>query len=399
MQETTVHEGTSLKGNAEQPNFCIVIPTYNNDKTLRDVIVRCLTETKNIIVVNDGSTDGTKDIIDSFPDIHKIHFDKNSGKGKALSKGFEYAIQQNFDYALSIDSDGQHYPEDTVHFLEAVARSPESIIIGARNLKESGQPDKNSFANKLSNFWFKIETGMELADTQSGFRLYPLKKIRDLKINTRHYDYELEILVKSYWNRVQIESVPVRVYYPPDSERVTHFKPVKDFLRISLLNVKLVFLALFWYRPLFFINNFSIAKLRRSIHNAFNIPGESAVHKSNSVALGIFFGIIPIWGYQLVTAILFAYLLKLNKAIVILTAQISLPPMIPFIIYLSIKTGELITGNKADFSLFRLSDLDAIKELTIYVSGAFVLAIIASIISWILSYSVIVYLKSRKASA
>jgi uncharacterized protein (DUF2062 family) len=122
------------------------------------------------------------------------------------------------------------------------------------------------------------------------------------------------------------------------------------------------------------------------IHTSFSNPAESAVHKSNSVAIGIFFGIVPIWGYQLITAVFVAYLLKLNKAIVVLTAQISIPPMIPLILFLSIKTGELITGTKAVFSFSDLTVMFVKEQISVYLIGATVLAVVCALISWVITY-------------
>jgi len=377
-------------------NFCILIPTYNNHQTLADVIRRVKAVTNDIIVINDGSTDNTSEILNSFPELRVIHHIKNFGKGKALSSGFAEALSLGYKYAISIDSDGQHYPEDIPLFLTKIKHNPNHLLIGARNLENAGQPGKNSFANKISNFWFTVETGLKLPDTQSGFRLYPLKKIKDLNLKTTHYDYELEILVKSFWKGINIDSLPIQVYYPPEDQRISHFKPVKDFARISLLNVRLVILAIFYYRPLLALKSFSPKNIRKTFKTAFNNPKENIVHKCNSVALGIFFGIVPIWGYQLLMAILVAYALKLNKTIVILAAQISLPPMIPLILFLSIKTGELFTGENSNFSFLNIS-VNIIKQnLTVYIIGACILAVISAMLFWVFSYVLLKKLSSRQ---
>ena len=371
---------------ANHSEYCVLIPTYNNDQTLKDVVLRVQSITNDIIIINDGSTDKSSEILASFKNITLINHETNLGKGKALSSGFEEAINQGYKYAISIDSDGQHYPEDIPLFLERMNQIPNHLLIGARQLKEAGQPGKNSFANKISNFWFTVETGLNLPDTQSGFRMYPLNKIKNLNLKTAHYDYELEILVKSFWKGIKIESVPIRVYYPPQGERVSHFKPIKDFARISLLNVRLVLLALFYYRPLIALRSLSPKNIRKTFKTAFNNPKESILHKCNSVALGIFFGIVPIWGYQLLLAVLVAYALKLNKTIVILTAQISFPPMIPIILFLSIKTGEIFTGEKSNFSFSNITKDIVTQNLTVYIVGACILAVIASVMFWFISY-------------
>jgi glycosyltransferase involved in cell wall biosynthesis len=380
---STVHDSVSQ---FSELNYCVLLPTYNNAGTIKDVINRILKITDRLIVINDGCTDNTAEILSEFDELHVITHPQNQGKGKALQNGFDEAIKLGYSNAVTIDSDGQHFPEDIPLILSAAAENKGSLIVGARQLENAGQPGKNSFANRFSNFWFTVETGLKLPDTQSGFRLYPLDAICKIKLNSIHYDYELEILVKAAWKEIDITPASVRVYYPPGDERVSHFDPVKDFARISLLNVRLVIMALFWYRPLLAIKHFSIKRIRKMIHTSFSNPAESAVHKSNSVAIGIFFGIVPIWGYQLITAVFVAYLLKLNKAIVVLTAQISIPPMIPLILFLSIKTGELITGTKAVFSFSDLTVMFVKEQISVYLIGATVLAVVCALISWVITY-------------
>ena len=231
-------------------NICIVIPTYNNEKTLKTVIDSVLKFSTSIIVVNDGSTDRTTEILNQYKEqINIVSYTKNRGKGYALKRGFDYAEQRGYQYALTIDSDGQHYAEDIPAFAEAVEKYPNTLIIGNRNLAQDNMPKKNTFANKFSNFWFTVQTGIRLPDTQTGYRLYPLQKMKRLRPFTSRYEAELEILVRCAWRGIKVVSIPVRVYYAPATERVTHFRPGVDFFRISLLNTLFTFLALVYGYP------------------------------------------------------------------------------------------------------------------------------------------------------
>jgi len=236
--------------------ICVVVPTYNNGDTVVDVINRILKYTDNIILVDDGCTDNTvQRIKDSGVDnIEIISNASNKGKGKALKEGFLKAIKMGYDYAITIDSDGQHYPEDLPVFIETFVENKDSLIIGSRNLNEDNMPSKNTFANKFSNFWFFVQTGIHLPDTQTGYRLYPLLKISRNWPLTSRYEAELELLVMSAWRGVDIIPVKVRVFYPPKEERVSHFRPVADFVRISILNVGLTLTALFYGLPRRFLN-------------------------------------------------------------------------------------------------------------------------------------------------
>ena len=175
----------------------VVIPTYNNEKTIEKVVDDVLQYTADVIVVNDGSTDNTAQILSGREDIDIVHLKKNQGKGVALQEGFRRAISKGFRYAITIDSDGQHYPEEMLHFLDYIEDNPDSLIVGARNLNAENMPEKNSFANKFSNFWLFVETGKQLSDTQSGFRLYPVERLNGIRWFTRRYEFELEVLVRS----------------------------------------------------------------------------------------------------------------------------------------------------------------------------------------------------------
>lgn len=230
--------------------LCALIPTYNNASTICDVVERVYVYLKDIIVVADGPTDDTLERLKQLSTpITLVHYEKNRGKGYALKTGFEKAIELGFTHALTIDSDGQHYPEDIPTLYRAYTLHPEAIIIGSRGLKQDNMPQKNTFANKFSNFWFALQTGKRLPDTQTGFRIYPLHLVRGVRCMTSRYEAELELLVFSAWAEVEIVPVPIRVYYPPKEERVSHFRPAYDFTRISILNTGLCVLALVYGLP------------------------------------------------------------------------------------------------------------------------------------------------------
>lgn len=228
-------------------SFCTVIPTYNNARTVADIVCRTLKVCEDVIVVNDGSTDSTLLELQPFgSSITLISYSRNRGKGYALRRGLEAARAADLDYAVTIDSDGQHNPEEIPHLLQAVGQQP-TLVVGSRDLQADGMPVGNTFANRFSNFWFRVQTGLRLADTQTGFRVYPLHALPCLRLLTFRYESELELLVFSAWRGVHIVSVPVSVSYPPD--RVTHFRPFLDFVRIALLNTILCLLALVYGRP------------------------------------------------------------------------------------------------------------------------------------------------------
>ncbi len=230
--------------------ICVVIPTYNNGGTIGQVVSETLQYCADVIVVNDGSTDATTDVLRSTEGITLVEYSRNRGKGYALKQGLRKAREMGFAYAITLDGDGQHYPASIADLLRANENHPGALVVGSRRMEGVDRSGGSSFANKFSNFWFWVQTGRRLPDTQSGYRLYPLKRLYGLKLLTSRYEAELLLLVLASWHGVQLVSVPVDVYYPPREERVSHFRPFKDFARISVLNTVLCVLAIVYGLPL-----------------------------------------------------------------------------------------------------------------------------------------------------
>ncbi len=374
------------KHKLEELKCCVIMPTFNNEKTIGSLIENVLQYTNHLIVVCDGATDSTPKIIASFGDkITSIGYAKNKGKGNALKMGFKEALKQGFEHAITIDSDGQHYPENILDFVKAFEENPGALFMGARNIEADGMPGKNSFANKFSNFWVKLQTGNDLPDTQTGFRLYPLKAVEKLCLFTNKFEFEVEIQVKLAWQNIKVIPVPVKVKYDPN-ERVTHFRPLQDFTRISFLNTYLTILTFLWYfhkRQLLKLWNNGIWN---TIKQEAIKPEESNISKAFSIAFGIFIGIMPLFGFQLLLGIPLAIFLRLNKVLVIAVAHISIPPMIPIIIYTSYKIGAFFVENSVVFTSWKNITLETIHvNFMQYFIGGWVFAFGASFLVFIVS--------------
>lgn len=229
-------------------NICIVIPTYNNAGTICDVAGRAVAQGYPVIVVNDGSTDQTATLLEqSGLPLTVLNHPYNRGKGIALRTALTYARAQGFRYAITLDADGQHFPEDVPVLVEALSQHPGALIVGSRNLQAENMPGGNTFANRFSNFWFRVQTARSLPDTQTGFRAYPLDRLPSLRILTSRYEAELALLVFSAWKGIELVPVAIRVCYPED--RVSSFRPFRDFFRISVLNTLLCVLAIVYGYP------------------------------------------------------------------------------------------------------------------------------------------------------
>lgn len=240
----------------EENEVCAVIPTYQNAKTLLQVVADVHRVVDTVFVVDDGSNDGTAALLDKATGNERpekvLTHPKNCGKGAALKTGLTYARQQGFRYAVTVDADGQHRADDIPALLKAVEEEPDALAIGSRGLQHENMPAKSTFANRFSNFWFALQTLQRLPDTQSGLRIYPLQRLHGLRWMSARYEAELTLLVFSAWAGVKLLPVPVSVYYPPRDQRVTHFRPGRDFTRISVLNTLLCFLMVVYGWPRIF---------------------------------------------------------------------------------------------------------------------------------------------------
>ncbi|PJB59994.1 MAG: DUF2062 domain-containing protein [Bacteroidetes bacterium CG_4_9_14_3_um_filter_41_19] len=392
---------------------CVIIPTFNNAKTLAGVIDDVMRFTDQVIVVNDGSTDETLTVLANYPKLQLLSYNNNVGKGWALYEGFRLALKLGYQNAITIDADGQHYAGDLPLFIEACEKNPGDLILGSRNIRAEGMSGKSTFANKFSNFWFWFETGLWLPDTQSGFRLYPIGRLQNMTFFTKKYEFEIEVMVRAEWNGVGIIPIPIRVYYPPESERVSHFRPMPDFTRISLLNTVLVLITvtLVWpYKLLRYLANnkiSTIVKEQLSKHN------ESNLKVSIALGFGVFMGIIPIWGFQMLVAAFLAHLLRLNKILVLTASNISIPPLIPFIVYLSFELGKLLVDKPVVFTtemMYYLKDqvmqghfYSTLNEFGYsifqYVLGSVVLAIVMGLFVMLVSLAIFSVFKRSKIEA
>lgn len=378
-----------------QQKWAVIVPTYNNYKTLKRVLDSILEHTTNIIVVNDGCTDSTPEILNNYPQLVVVQHLKNLGKGLALRNGFKKAQELGYDFVITIDSDGQHFAKDIPLFVAEYQNNGPALLIGSRNMAQEGVPKKSSFGNKFSNFWFWFETGIKLEDTQSGFRLYPLPLLPQ-KYFTNKFEFEIEVIVRAAWSGVVVQNIPISVLYNP-AERVSHFRPFKDFTRISILNTVLVIIALAYIKPRDFF-----LKLKKKGFKAFFFDdvlksSDPPLKKAFSIALGIFIGIAPLWGFHTVLVLGLSTALKLNRTIAYIASNISFPPCIPFIIYGSLLIGNAILPSAHPIVLTKMITFAAIQSnLEQYILGSFILAACAAVVLGLFSYWFFVILSLLK---
>ncbi len=217
-----------------------VIPVYNNCAAVKGVADKCSLYLKNIIVVDDGSTDADIAQVFAGTEIKVISHGKNMGKGKAINTAMNYIAEKGGLFMITIDADGQHYPKDLKKFIPLLQDDESAIVVGCRNFNIENVSKSSRFGRKFASFWLRIETGITINDCQSGFRAYPVRFISKMKFYGSHYDFEAEILARAVWAGLKIKTVDIDVWYPKPHERVSAFKPVTDNVRISLMHTRLV---------------------------------------------------------------------------------------------------------------------------------------------------------------
>ena len=236
----------SIKNNKNK--FAFIIPVYNHAATVARVVRDTLALGFPVFVVDDGSTDNTFDQIKDIAGIQILRHPQNQGKGAAILTGFA-AASAVADWAITIDADGQHYPEDAQKLIKAIPKKNRPIVVGARaDMEGKHVPWTSSFGRKFSNFWVQTSGGPKISDSQSGFRIYPLPEALNLKTKARRFQFEVEVLVQATRDGIPVMEAPVRVNYNPEGKRISHFRPFVDFLRNSSTFTRLIFTRIFFLK-------------------------------------------------------------------------------------------------------------------------------------------------------
>jgi glycosyltransferase involved in cell wall biosynthesis len=364
--------------------FCVVIPCFNHPATVA-AVAQSAKLFCPVIVVDDGSTQPLPQV----PGCEIIRLGKNSGKGAALRAGFQRAAELGFSHAITMDADGQHFAEDLPKFLAAANAQPDALVVGVRDLAAAGCPKHRQRSNAVSTFWFRVETGVRLRDTQCGFRCYPLTLAKILKVNSGRYAFELEFMVRASWTGVPIVAVPVKCTYA-DGIRNSHFRPVRDLAHITTMNIGLVLQS--WFVPLTLRVAWSHGEkwsLRKTVREFFAEHTEESSRLAAAVGLGLFFGIMPIYGFQIMVGAAVAHQLRLNKATLLLASHISIPPVVPFILYGSMVLGHWIfTGQSLDISPHQITKGLTLEHFVEWIVGSLALGIAVGLVGTIFTYSV-----------
>ena len=338
----------------------VIAPSYNNARTLADVLTRIAALDLPIILVNDGCTDATNHVFAAWErqnpmvDARMIRHRHNRGKAAALRTGFAAAMDEGYSHAITIDTDGQHDPERIADLLEVSREEPLAYVLGVRDVRHADYPARSRLGRRLSNLLIRIESGLKVSDSQCGLRIYPLDLIRTVHCRAGRFGYESEMITRAAWAGCPIREVPVNTRYLPPGQRVSHFNPWLDTSLGIVMHLRLVLREmsplpsrryhaaelpprerlsirslLRWLNPL---------RAWRELRNGGTDPNEFAA----ALSLGVFIANLPIYPCQTVACLYLARRLHLNPLAVLAGSQISTPPISAVLIAAALCAGHLV---------------------------------------------------------
>jgi glycosyltransferase involved in cell wall biosynthesis len=318
----------------------VAIPVYNHALTLHTLVEQVLEQyadaVAQVLVVDDGSNPPVAQDLAEL-DVEVLSHMHNHGKGEALLSAARWGLQRGMSHMICLDADGQHDPVDIATFIRAIQAHPDALIVGCRDFDQRGIPAASRFGRKFSNFWLRLQTGVNLKDSQSGFRAYPLFIFEELTFWTRRYNFEVEVLVRAAWAQVPLRDVDIRVYYPPGAERISHFRKGMDNWRLTLLNTHLTLRSIVPW-PHRKISHLDAAKCHKSGVSAFHplrsirrLLQENSTPERLALAsgVGVFLGALPLILCHTVTLLFVCGFFRLNKVAAVSSSQLCMPPLVP----------------------------------------------------------------------
>ena len=366
-----------------------VIPVYNNATTIKKIVEQSFKYIKNILVIDDGSTDANLTELLKETEAIVIRHEKNKGKGAALLTAINYLKRKDALSMITIDGDGQHLPEDLPFFLDAIENNPNSLYVGVRDLNQPSVPGSSRFGRKFSNMWFKIETGKDCKDTQSGFRAYPIKLISKLKLYGLFYDFEIEVIARAAWAQIPISEIMINVVYDSPETRISHFNKFKDNFRISLMHTRLIGRRLvpLPHKKLVATNNspkYSLLLNPISFFKMLLNENATPMALAFSAAVGTIIAVLPIMGFHMITIIYVTARLHLNKIMALGIQILYSPPFVPFV---CIEVGHYLRNGHwlSEFTLAAFKS-NWQEYIFYWLIGSLVMAPIYAIIAFIAVY-------------
>lgn len=334
-----------------QKKILIVIPVHNNGSTLPAVAKAALATGYDLLVIDDGSADDGLRSLADLPGrtLRTLRFAEHHGKGAALLYGAGQAAALGYDSMVTMDGDGRCNPAD-IHLLAAKAESCTTpcLIVGERRMLRGTAPRKSP-----ANFLVRLECGIDLADTESSFRLYPVKELLAVNLTEKHGGFGVETLVKLAWAGVQVRSVPVTCSCPPAEEPSGLFQAIRELLGPARLHCRLVTRRLLpWPHKKLSPRDSFRQQVRESMsQNPLKVLAKicrehtSPLWLAMAVWLGIFMGALPLLAVHTIAIIYVAHRLHLNKVAAVAASQFCMPPVVPVLCIQMgyyLRNGELL---------------------------------------------------------
>ncbi|WFS63858.1 DUF2062 domain-containing protein [Pseudodesulfovibrio thermohalotolerans] len=373
----------------------VVIPVYNHGQTLRQVAEQALDIFTDVLVVDDGSTDGGIETLVGLP-VRLVQHDTNRGKGQAILTAAEEARRLGKTHLITLDADGQHFPSDIPAFLAAIQEDPRAVVVGARDFSGENIPGASVFGRRFSNFWLRVQTGVCLSDVQCGFRAYPLAIFSAVTLNERRFAFEVEVLVRSAWAGYPLKDVDIHVHYPKPDERISHFRALRDNVEISLLNTRLTarsFLPVPHRRytedETGRVSPVHPIKSLRLLLEKNETPWQLAL----AAGLGMLLGTLPLIGLHCLAIVFVLGYFRLSKIMGLAVSQLCIPPFVPALCVEAgyyLRHGQFLT----DISMQTLG-YEALERIWEYVLGTLVLGPAFGLLTGVVVYGLARIVRSR----
>ena len=384
-------------GQVRSRTWC-VIPVYNNKDTVRSVAMASREELPHVLVVDDGSTDADVPALFLGTDIVVLRHPRNQGKGVALLTALNHVREQGGDFMITLDADGQHNPRDIGAFLPLLAEDPAAIIIGARRMTGPHVPASSKFGMRFSDFWMRLETGVTITDSQSGFRAYPVAYLSQLTLRGHAYDFEVEVLAKASWAGLAIKSVEVDVTYAPKWERVSHFRPFLDNLRMTHRHVMLVGRRLLPWPHHQLVNrrqDSGASFLRHPLvfFRSLLLEHATPAELGAAAALGTFLATLPLLSLHTVVIIYVATRMNLNRVMAVVIQNLCMPPAVPFVcveLGYYMRNGRWLTEMTRETWVYQ-----APQRVWEWFLGSLVAAPVIALVTGVLVFGVTTFLQKR----
>ena len=307
--------------------FLVVIAHYNHAGTLRQVAQKCRAVWPHVLVVDDGSDISPKELLQDV-DVTLLCQTPNQGKGSAILAGAAWARTHGFTHIITIDADDQHNPQEIPLFVSASQAHPQAIILGVRQFDKQ-VPFGSRFGRKFGNFWVHVQTGKQVQDIQSGYRCYPVNVLEVLRVWSKRYAFEVEVIVGALWAGFAVETVNVSVRYT--KERISHFSQWKDNFRLTVLNTYLTMRSMVPVaHTQYQVVNGNLQKRSywHTLRDNLAAPG-SVLRNALSAAWGIFCGSIALPGIRQVGLFGGAGWWNLNRLLCVGFEKLCIGPFVP----------------------------------------------------------------------